>query len=212
VLSLFVPALRLLAILIALGMLQPASAAPAAPAAPAAAADAPAPPPGADAEVDWHAALGQRHFERGRYQDAIAEFRRAYELRADPEFLRGIGDSYRQLGIVDRALFFYDRYLAARPSAPDRDDVADKIAELERARAAASSTPRPSLARDVLIAPADAGAPAAPAPSRPIWRRWWFWTAAGALLVAGVTAALTISAGHNETTVPATDLGSKRFY
>jgi tetratricopeptide (TPR) repeat protein len=194
---------------IALAVVQSASAAASGATPPA------AEPPatgGGDVEVDWHAALGQRHFERGRYQDAIAEFRRAYELRADPEFLREIGDSYRQLGIVDRALFFYDRYLAARPGAPDRDDVSDKIAELERARAAAGSAPRPSLARDVLIAPADAASLAPPAPRRPVWQRWWFWTAAGALLVAGVATALTITAGHNQTTVPTTDLGSKRFY
>ena len=53
-----------------------------------------------DVEVERHAALGQRLLERGRAQEAIAEFRRAYELRADPRFLYDIADGYRQLGLA----------------------------------------------------------------------------------------------------------------
>src|SRR5262249_34976816 len=62
------------------------------------AADAPAAATAGD-EVERHAALGQRHLEHGRYQDAVAEFRRAYELRAEPRLLLGIAESYRLLGI-----------------------------------------------------------------------------------------------------------------
>ncbi len=160
-----------------------------------------------DVEVERHAALGQRLLERGRAQEAIAEFRRAYELRADPRFLYDIADGYRQLGLRDQARFFYERYLAAAPDAPDREEVEAQVAALElAARPPERPTPAPSLSRDVVILPA----PEAPESGRPLWRRWWAWTAFGALVAAGVAAALLTR--QNDTPVPATALGDKRFY
>ncbi|HEY2731907.1 MAG TPA: tetratricopeptide repeat protein [Polyangia bacterium] len=157
-----------------------------------------------DVEVERHAALGQRLLERGRAQDAIAEFRRAYELRADPRLLYDIADGYRQLGLLDQARFFYERYLAAAPDAPDREEVEAQVAALERPPARA--TPAPSLSRDVVILPTLE----TPESGRPLWRRWWAWTAFGALVAAGVATALLTR--QNDTPVPATALGDKRFY
>lgn len=160
-----------------------------------------------DVEVERHAALGQRLLERGRAQEAIAEFRRAYELRADPRFLYDIADGYRQLGLRDQARFFYERYLAAAPDAPDREEVEAQVAALGlTAPPPARATPAPSLARDVVILPA----PETPESGRPLWRRWWAWTAFGVLVAAGVATALLTR--QNDTPVPATALGDKRFY
>ncbi|HEV3032351.1 MAG TPA: hypothetical protein VG319_11955 [Polyangia bacterium] len=160
-----------------------------------------------DLEVERHAALGQRLLERGHAQEAIAEFRRAYELRADPRLLFDIADGYRQLGLRDQARFFYGRYLAAAPDAPDREEVEAQVAALGlTTRPPARATPAPSLARDVVILPA----PETPESSRPLWRRWWAWTAFGALVAAGVATALLTR--QNDAPVPATALGDKRFY
>jgi tetratricopeptide (TPR) repeat protein len=157
-----------------------------------------------DVEVDRHAALGQRLLEHGRTQDAIAEFRRAYELRADPRFLFDIAEGYRRLGLVDQARFFYDRYLAAAPDAPDREEVEAALAALGRPKPPPAAPP-PSLAHDVVIFPVPA-----PESPPPLWRRWWTWTAFGALVAAGVATVLLTR--QNDTTVPATALGDKRFY
>jgi len=160
-----------------------------------------------DVEVERHAALGQRLLERGRAQEAIAEFRRAYELRADPRLLFDIADGYRQLGLRDQARFFYERYLAAAPDAPDREEVEEQVAALGlTARPPARATPAPGFARDVVSLPA----PETPESGRPLWRRWWAWTAFGALVAAGVATALLTR--QNDTPVPATALGDKRFY
>jgi tetratricopeptide (TPR) repeat protein len=160
-----------------------------------------------DVEVDRHAALGQRLLERGRTQDAIAEFRRAYELRADARFLYDIAEGYRQLGLRDQARFFYERYLVAAPDAPDREDVEEQMAAMERG-APPAPPPRalpPSLAHDVVIVPVEV-----PDSTRPLWRRWWTWTALGAFVAAGVVAALV--GRQTDTHVPATALGDMRFY
>jgi tetratricopeptide (TPR) repeat protein len=173
------------------------------PLADAPAAEGAAAPRPLDAEVDRHAALGQRLLEHGRTQDAIAEFRRAYELRADPRFLYDIAEGYRRLGLVDQARFFYERYLAAAPDAPDREDVEAALAGL--GRPAPAHAPAPSLSRDVVIVPL-----APPAESAPLWRRWWVWTAFAVLAAAG--AASVLLTRHEDTAVPATTLGDKRFF
>jgi tetratricopeptide (TPR) repeat protein len=168
-----------------------------------------------DDEVERHVTLGQRHLERGRYQEAIAEFRRAYELRDDPHFLFDIAEAYRQLGIVDRALFFYDRYLAALPDAPDRDEVEAKMAELEQARTRTLPLPRapaPRLDHDVVVVPVPLqAAPRNTERQRPLWRQWWFWTAVGVAVAAGAIG-IAAATSRGETPAPTTDLGDKRFY
>jgi tetratricopeptide (TPR) repeat protein len=174
-----------------------------------------------DTEVERHATLGQRLLERGRGQEAIAEFRRAYELRADARFLFDIAEGYRQLGLGDQATFFYERYLSAAPDAPDREDVDEQIAALRRLRpptpgaAPAAPTPAPPFAHDVLVVPLPLPLPVpvtAPvlAPRRPLWRRWWAWATLGALVVGGTVAAFALERDHTE--VPSTALGDQKFY
>jgi tetratricopeptide (TPR) repeat protein len=167
---------------------------------------APVPPPApADQEVGEHVAQGHRLYQLGHYQEAIAEYRHAYELRADPQFLFQIAESYRQLGATEQALFYYDRYLAGAPEAPDRNTAEERVAEIESLRA------RPPAA----TAPGLVGAPAPGAEGtkkpKPLWRRWWVWTAVGVALAAGATAA-ALAVRSSETPAPATDLGNKSFF
>jgi len=186
--------------------------------APARAADAPtsapaqpttataATPRPVDTEVERHATLGLRLLSRGEAQEAIAEFRRAYELRADARFLYDIGEGYGELGLTDQALFFFERYLAAAPDAPDRQDVEEQVAALRRQTSGEAPVPRPAptLARDVVIVPVTPPAP------RPLWRRWWAWAAVGAIVAGGLVATFALS--REGTDVPATALGDKKFY
>ena len=148
-------------------------------------------------------AQGHRLYQLGRYQEAIAEYRRAYELRADPLFLFQIAESYRQLGASEQALFYYDRYLAGASEGPNREAAEEHVSELESLRA------RPAAAMPGLVATPENGA-GAKKPAPPLWRRWWVWTAVGAALAAGVTVAAL--AGRSESSIPTTDLGNKKFF
>jgi len=155
-----------------------------------------------DAEIDEHVAEGHRLYQLGRYQEAIAEYRRAYELRADPPFLFQIAECYRQLGATEQALFYYDRFLAGAAEGPDREAAEERVSELERLRAGpALATTPPGL----IATPG-----AAAKQQTPLWRRWWLWTAVGAVLAAGVTAAAL--SGRSEGAIPTTDLGNKKFF
>jgi tetratricopeptide (TPR) repeat protein len=155
-----------------------------------------------DARVAVAAALGDRLFKLGRYDEAVAEYRRAYELRADPTFLYHIAECYRERGAGEQALFYYKRYLAAKPDAPERAEVLEKIADLDHRNARPQGHPR------LTIVP-DEPTPKTHAPLRP-WRKWWFWTALGAAVAVGVAASLL--SGSSDATSPTTDLGQKRFY
>lgn len=157
-----------------------------------------------DAEIEEHVAQGHRLYQLGRYQEAIAEYRRAYELRADPPFLFQIAECYRQLGAAEQALFYYDRFLAGAAEGPERDVAEEQVSELERLRARPALTATPPG----LVAAPGAGATAKQA--TPLWRRWWVWTAVGAVLATGVTAAAL--AGRSQSSVPNTDLGNKKFF
>lgn len=156
-----------------------------------------------DARVAVAAALGDRLFKLGHYDEAVAEYRHAYELRADARFLYHIAECYRERGAGEQALFYYERYLAAKPDAPERDEVLDKISELDHAHGKARVHPR------LVIVPDAEPAPKAHPGFRP-WRKWWFWTALGAAVAVGVTA--TLLSGNAAAPFPGSDLGEKRFY
>jgi tetratricopeptide (TPR) repeat protein len=188
--------LRLLTLGLALGIGGRANAQ-TPPADPPAVAAAPA-TPAVNAEVDEHVAQARRLYLLGRYQEAIGEYRRAYELRADPQFLLDTAEAYRQLGATEQALFYYERYLAAAPSSPNREVVEDRVTELELLR-----TPPPGTG----LAPTT---PARPKPA-PLWKRWWMWTAVAVGLGAGITAA-ALASRSTSPAIPASDLGDRKFY
>ena len=158
--------------------------------------------------MQTHRALGHRLYRLGRYEEAVAAFRRAYEIKADARLLFDIAECYREVGSVDQALFYYDRYLVGWPDAFDRAEVEEKVAALEAKRG--SPAPRTMVAHrrhPLMITEAPPSKPRqAPRP----WQRWWFWTVVGAGVLAAVGAAALSS--RSDSDLPVTDLGDKRFY
>jgi len=160
--------------------------------------------------MQTHRAVGHRLFRLGRYEEAVAAFRRAYEVKADARLLYDIAECYRELGAVDQALFYYDRYLAGWPDAFDRSEVEEKVIELEARRGNFTARPVAAAHRRhplMIVEPA----PSKPRQTPRVWRRWWFWTAVGAVVLGGVGAAV-LSSGSNGSSIPPTDLGDKRFF
>lgn len=84
-----------------------------------------------DLEALDHFKKGRTHYDLGRFEEAIVEFERAYELKQDGAFLFNIAQGYRQTGNAIKAVFFYKRYLAIFPNAPNRPNVEKQIADLE---------------------------------------------------------------------------------
>jgi tetratricopeptide (TPR) repeat protein len=159
-----------------------------------------------------HHEQGRIAVSTGRYEAAIAEYRRAYELKADPSFLYDIAEAYRGLGVPERAVFFYRRYLSTHPNPPNRPEVEGQIAELEPPAPPPPAAPAAEIA--VAAPPLVLVTPAHPVSDRErsVVGRWWFWTAVGALAAAGATVAIlaaTKDRGGND--VPQTPLGNARI-
>jgi tetratricopeptide (TPR) repeat protein len=159
-------------------------------------------------EAREHYEQAVAHYNLDEFAPALAEFREAYRLKPDPSFLFNIAQCHRKLGDTDAALDFYRKYLRSLPDAPNRADVERMIADLRARQAAApdatavapaptptaetaAPAPPPSLrpaprADAVLVSPAPAAPP-------PFYKRWWFWSALGAVVAGAVVAGIALS-------------------
>lgn len=104
-----------------------------------------------------HFEKARRLYDVGRYQDAIEEYQKAYLNVEDPVFLYNIAQAYRLNEQAEEAIRFYKNYLRRAPDAPNRADVEDKIADLQRELEARERTVTPPP-------PAEPVVPASPPP------------------------------------------------
>jgi tetratricopeptide (TPR) repeat protein len=84
-------------------------------------------------------AVAKEHYARGttlydlqRFAEAAREYEAAFEQRDEPALLFNIGQAYRFAGETQKALGAFRAYLRRLPDADNRDQVAAKIAELQR--------------------------------------------------------------------------------
>jgi tetratricopeptide (TPR) repeat protein len=93
---------------------------------------------GAPREKDPTTARARELFEHAealyaleRYDEALAEYAKAFEARPLPGFLFNIGQCHRQLAHYERAAYFYRTYLERDPRARNRALVESLIAEMD---------------------------------------------------------------------------------
>jgi hypothetical protein len=113
-----------------------------------------------------------RAYDVGKYNEAIEDYQKAYEIGGDPPMLYNIAQAYRLNDQPGEALRFYRRYLQRAPNARNREDVERKIAELEktveeRRKAAAAATPPPLPAPPVATTPVPTPTPTPVGPPAP---------------------------------------------
>jgi tetratricopeptide (TPR) repeat protein len=99
-------------------------------------------------EMKLHYERATRAYDVGKYQEAIEEYQKAYEIGGDPPMLYNIAQAYRLSDQPADAVRFYRRYLLRSPNARNREDVERKIGDLERTieerkKAAAAAPPPP---------------------------------------------------------------------
>jgi tetratricopeptide (TPR) repeat protein len=165
---------------------------------------------------------GITHYDIKEYAEALIEFKNAYRIVQDPAFLFNIAQCYRKLGQDVEALDYYRNFLRRFPNAPNRSEVDRRIQELEReleTRPPTEPKPDPRLKNGAPVTPiapapngtAGGGPPlaqpnAGTAPTvvatpqgggdrdaTPIYGRWWFWTAVGAVVVVAGAAIFAVA-------------------
>lgn len=164
-----------------------------------------------DEEARLHFQIGESALSDGRYQEALTNFQRSYELSQRPELLFNIGVAHDRLRHDEEALDHYRRFLAALPDAPNRNDAESRIAVLERtlaeeateeeAAAAEEGASSPDLSpENVANQSADVNAAVAPTPHDEseggIASKWWFWAIVGVVVIgAGVGIGVAAAGG-----------------
>ena len=109
-----------------------------------------------------HNLVAKKLFSLGLFREAAEEYRQAYQAVPAPEFLLNLAQCYKRMASsdhIEKAVFYFKGYLNNRPETPLRKDIEGEIQKLERELAVLRQPPPP------------------------IYKRWWFWTAVGAVVV-----------------------------
>jgi len=141
--------------------------------------------PGADelARAKDHFRRGNQLYDIGKYLDAAAEYRQAFELSEKPAFLFNIAQAYRLGNNAEEAIAAYRGFLRRIPDAAQRAEVEEHIEVLSKRLEAdrrAKATPAPSLSLVV----------SRPAPV-PVYKKWWLWTTVG-IVAAGAATGIAV--------------------
>jgi hypothetical protein len=83
-------------------------------------------------EVKLHYQRATRAYDLQKYQEAIDEYQKAYEISGDPPMLYNIAQAYRLADQPSEAVRYYRRFLQRMPNARNREDVERKIADQEK--------------------------------------------------------------------------------
>lgn len=73
----------------------------------------------------------KKAFDLGDYAKAIEQYEAAYKLKAAPGLLFNLGQSHRKAGNLDRATFYFRRYLETNPPEAQAKATEDVLAEVE---------------------------------------------------------------------------------
>ena len=81
-------------------------------------------------EMKSHYEKATRAYDVGKYQEAIEEYQKAYEIGGDPPMLYNIAQAYRLNDQPGEAVRFYRRYLQRSPNARNRRSSAPRTTTL----------------------------------------------------------------------------------
>ncbi len=165
-----------------------------------------------------HANQGRELYEQGQHEAALEQYQAAYEIAPVAAVLFNIGQCHRHLGNCERALVFYQGYLRDAPDAPNRTAVEELISRCQEELAQVPDEPdeppavedpqEPPDVEDPQETPLEGSGPlnsgeeatgqtpvqepSVPTPVRPVYRRWWFWTIVGVVVVGAATSAALV--------------------
>lgn len=105
---------------------------------------APAITPQAKARAAEAYRTGVDHFKAQRFEDAVAEFAKAYRLDPSPILVFNMARAFEELKRYPQAVTFYKQYLEVSPNAPDRAAVSQSITALEGLSAPRETPPPPA--------------------------------------------------------------------
>jgi tetratricopeptide (TPR) repeat protein len=153
-----------------------------------------------------HNTAAKQHFLGGRYEEAAAEYQKAYDAKPMPIFLYNIGQCYRRVGTLERlkrALVFFERHQREAPDSPNKQVVDTEIEEVKREIAAKERATRVQQTFPTEVKPRQESRDESgdgernremSTSERPLYKRWWLWTSVGAVATLGAAVGLGLAA------------------
>lgn len=130
----------------------------------------------------------QSAYQAGDYRAAIGALEVAYLEDPQPIFLFNIGRCYRELGENADAARSFRSYLEKVPEDPNRAEIEASIRDLEKPRRA----PAVAMPASESGKPPGLDLTTRPTPVRPLYKRGWFWTAIGVVVVAAAAGTVLV--------------------
>jgi tetratricopeptide (TPR) repeat protein len=159
-----------------------------------------------------HYNQGKAAFEFGKFQEALEHYKTAYRIAPLPGLLFNIGQCHRNLDNPEQAIFAFRLYLRKRPEAANREAVLRLIDELEHKLSEAQVKPEGETKIPAYVPEShpytEPPPPPPPQPARttPLYKRWWVWTLAGAV-VAGAAVGIYLGSRAQGPDIPSSTLG-----
>jgi hypothetical protein len=161
-------------------------------------------------EARKHATRGSELAAEGDCAAAVKEFTAAYNVLRDPAILFNRAECERKQGDAKAAMADYRHFLDDLPSAPNRQSVEDRIAELQRTLDAPPPPPAPAAPTPAVesVTVSERTLPPEPPPSG---LPTWVWVGLGVMVIAGAAVGVAFAIGRGHTDVPTSTLGNYRF-
>jgi tetratricopeptide (TPR) repeat protein len=144
-----------------------------------------------DAACRQHSDEGHKLYSDRKYSEALTEFQRAFDSKPEPRLLLNIGRTLFRLGRPRAALRAYEQYQKVAPADPDTQNKLERyIAEAKIAvEAEKEAAPPDEKNPDQVANPNPQTNPPGVTPppaeeKKPVYKKWWFWTAIGGAAVA----------------------------
>lgn len=105
---------------------------------------------------------GKRDYNLGNFESAITLFKAAYKEYEAPAYLYNIAQAYRQQKNCEKALFFYERFLAEKPGSEREQTIRAHVADLKKKCGQDPTAPGqpPEVPREAAGAPQQVTVPA----------------------------------------------------
>jgi tetratricopeptide (TPR) repeat protein len=140
-------------------------------------------------------------FSDGRFEDALSDFQRAYELSGRLELLFNIGSAADRLRRDAEALAAYEAYLDASEDPPNRRFVEARVRMLRergaeqdaKAQTIAAPTPEEAAKKSLAERGAEGPSPAGEPSDTGVRSSWWLWTGVGVVVVGAIVTAVLLS-------------------
>jgi hypothetical protein len=163
------------------------------------------------AEARKHATRGSELAAEGDCAAAVKEFTAAYSVLRDPAILFNRAECERKQGDVKAALADYHHFLEDLPTAPNRQSVEERIAELQRTLDTPPPAPPPAPVPPPAVETVTVTERTLPPEPPPSGLPTWVWVGLGIMVVAGATVGVAYAIGRGHTDVPTSTLGNYRF-